>query len=50
MFDGALVVVLLNGKLIIDATRFACKTSAVPVTREEVQTSISYYNEVFMKL
>ncbi len=46
VFNGALVVALSEGKNILDATAFACKASAISVTRLGAQSSAPYKNEV----
>lgn len=46
IFNGALVVALSEGRDWIEATRFACKTSAIAVTRVGAQSSAPYRNEV----
>jgi ribokinase len=45
-FNGALVVGLSEGKDILQATAFACKASAISVTRIGAQASIPYKQEV----
>ncbi len=46
VFNGALVVALSEGKNILDATAFACKASAISVTRLGAQSSAPFKNEV----
>ena len=47
IFNGALVVALAeNNRSLIDAVRFACKASAISVTRIGAQSSAPYRNEV----
>ncbi len=45
-FSGALCVALSEGASILDAVRFACKASAISVTRMGAQTSIPTRDEV----
>jgi ribokinase len=45
-FNGSLVVALSEGKNIIEATKYACKTSAISVTRIGAQASIPFKWEV----
>jgi len=45
-FNGALVVALSEGKDILQATSYACKASAISVTRIGAQASIPYKREV----
>ena len=46
IFNGALVLAISEGRHWIEATRFACKTSAIAVTRIGAQSSAPYRNEV----
>lgn len=46
VFNGALVESMAEGRGIEDAVRFACKASALSVTRQGAQASIPYRNEV----
>lgn len=46
IFNGALVVAISEGRDWIEAVRFACKTSAIAVTRIGAQSSAPYRNEV----
>lgn len=46
IFNGALVVAISEGRDWIEAVRFACKTSAIAVTRMGAQSSAPYRNEV----
>ena len=46
VFNGALVVALSEGKSILEATAFACKASAISVTRLGAQSSAPYKKEV----
>ena len=46
IFNGALVLAISEGRDWIEATRFACKTSAIAVTRVGAQSSAPYRNEV----
>ena len=46
IFNGALVVALAEGRSLIDSVRFACKASAISVTRIGAQSSAPYRNEV----
>ncbi len=46
VFNGALVVALSEGKDIFEATAFACKASAISVTRLGAQASAPYKHEV----
>jgi len=46
IFNGALTVALAEGRSILDAVRFACKASAISVTRIGAQSSAPYRNEV----
>ena len=45
IFNGALTVALAEGRL-REAVRFACKASAISVTRVGAQSSAPYRNEV----
>jgi ribokinase len=45
-FNGALVVALSEGKDVLQATAYACKASAISVTRIGAQASIPYKREV----
>jgi ribokinase len=45
-FNGSLVVALSEGKNIIEATKYACKASAISVTRIGAQASIPFKWEV----
>lgn len=46
VFNGALTVALSEGRSLKDAVRFACKASAISVTRIGAQSSAPYRNEV----
>ena len=46
IFNGALVVALAESRSLIDSVRFACKASAISVTRIGAQSSAPYRNEV----
>lgn len=46
VFNGALTVALSEGRSLTDAVRFACKASAISVTRVGAQASAPYRNEV----
>lgn len=46
VFNGAFVVALSEGKTMKEATRFACKASAISVTRVGAQSSVPYRTEV----
>jgi len=46
IFNGALVVALIEEKSITEATAFACKAAALSVTRLGAQASIPYREEV----
>ena len=46
IFNGALAVALAENRSLIDAVRFACKTSAISVTRVGAQSSAPYRTEV----
>lgn len=46
IFNGALTVALFEGRDLPDAVRFACKASAISVTRVGAQSSAPYRNEV----
>ncbi len=46
IFNGALAVALAENRSMLDAVRFACKTSAISVTREGAQSSAPYRSEV----
>lgn len=46
VFNGALTVALSEGRSLKEAARFACKASAVSVTRVGAQSSAPYRNEV----
>lgn len=46
VFNGALVVALSEGKNLLEATTFACKSSAISVTRLGAQSSAPYKSEV----
>jgi len=46
IFNGALAVALAENRSMIDAVRFACKTSAISVTRVGAQSSAPYRPEV----
>lgn len=46
IFNGALTVAIAEGRNLPDATRFACKASAICVTRVGAQSSAPYRNEV----
>lgn len=46
VFNGALAVAIAENRSLIDAARFACKVSAISVTRVGAQSSAPYRNEV----
>ena len=46
IFNGALTVALAEGRDLREAVRFACKASAISVTRVGAQSSAPYRNEV----
>lgn len=46
VFNGAFVVALSEGKEMVEAARFACKASALSVTRPGAQSSVPYRTEV----
>lgn len=46
VFNGALTVALSEGKDIVDSVRFACKASAISVTRLGAQDAVPYRKEV----
>ena len=46
VFNGALAVALADGKTIVDAAQFACRASAIAVTRFGAQASVPYKSEV----
>lgn len=46
VFNGALTVALSEGRNLTDAARFACKASAISVTRVGAQSSVPYRSEV----
>lgn len=46
VFNGALTVALSEGRDLKEAARFACKASAISVTRVGAQSSAPYRNEV----
>ncbi len=46
VFNGALTVALSEGRSLKEAARFACKASAISVTRVGAQSSAPYRNEV----
>ena len=46
VFNGALTVALSEGRSLTEAVRFACKASAISVTRVGAQASAPYRNEV----
>lgn len=46
VFNGALVVALSEGKSLLEATRFACRASAISVTRLGAQSSAPYRHEI----
>lgn len=46
VFNGAFVVALSEGKDLVEAARFACKASALSVTRAGAQSSVPYRTEV----
>lgn len=53
VFNGALVAALIEGRSLMQATEFACKASAISVTRSGAQVSVPYRREVdvfFQKL
>lgn len=46
IFNGALTVAISEGRSITEAVRYACKASAISVTRAGAQSSAPYRNEV----
>ena len=46
VFNGALIVALSEGRSQLEAVRFACKASAISVTRVGAQSSVPYRSEV----
>ncbi|MDR1558033.1 MAG: PfkB family carbohydrate kinase, partial [Tannerellaceae bacterium] len=46
VFNGGLSVALSEKRSIAEAVRFACKASAISVTRTGAQSSVPYRNEV----
>ena len=46
IFNGALTVALAEGRDLKGSVRFACKASAISVTRVGAQSSVPYRNEV----
>ena len=46
VFNGALTVALAEGRSLTEAVRFACKASAISVTRAGAQSSSPYRSEV----
>lgn len=46
VFNGALVVALAEGRSLTEAARFACKASAISVTRVGAQSSVPHRTEV----
>jgi ribokinase len=46
IFNGALTTALAENHTLIDAVRFACKASAIAVTRAGAQSSAPYRNEL----
>ena len=46
IFNGAFVVALSEGRSLPEAVRFACKASAISVTRVGAQSSAPYRTEV----
>ena len=46
VFNGALTVALSEGRSQLEAVRFACKASAISVTRVGAQSSVPYRSEV----
>lgn len=46
VFNGALAVALFEGRSLKEAVQFACKASAISVTRVGAQSSVPYRNEV----
>lgn len=46
VFNGALTVALSEGRYLKESVRFACKASAISVTRVGAQSSAPYRNEV----
>ena len=46
VFNGALTVAMSEGRSLKEAARFACKASAISVTRVGAQSSAPYRNEV----
>jgi ribokinase len=46
VFNGALTVALAEGMKLVEAVRFACKASAISVTRAGAQSSAPYRHEV----
>lgn len=46
VFNGALIVAMSEGYSLMDAVRFACKASAISVTRSGAQSSAPYRSEI----
>ncbi|WP_321436431.1 ribokinase [uncultured Bacteroides sp.] len=46
IFNGALIVGLMEGRSIKESVQFACKASAISVTRMGAQSSAPYRNEI----
>jgi ribokinase len=46
VFNGALCAALLEGQVLVEAVRFACKAASISVTRNGAQDSAPYRNEI----
>ncbi len=48
VFNGALAVAVAEGKVLTDATSFACRAASIAVTKMGAQSSIPFRNEVLL--
>ena len=48
VFNGALAVAVAEGKILTEATSFACHAASIAVTKMGAQSSIPYRNEVLL--
>jgi len=48
VFNGALAVAVAEGKILTDATTFACRAASIAVTKMGAQSSIPFRNEVLL--
>ena len=48
VFNGALAVAIAEGKMLTDATSFACRAASIAVTKMGAQSSIPFRNEVLL--